>query len=206
MIRKPLSPYQRDIWVAAAQFPVSNQYTLFCYDRLVGEKDEQALRHAMAYVARRIDAFRLRLGGEDGEPFEWLAFELAVSITTLCLAHKSDPDADIQAWLRDAFGFNYVLDGSRLADLLLLRASDSAYVYVRAHHVVYDASNLQYFMGQVRNEYLRLTKHAVKETQIQATSVLTVIEADNYTHLEQYRQERAYFAKVLSGVEPTLCY
>ncbi|UVK96808.1 hypothetical protein [Pseudomonas sp. B21-048] len=36
MIRTPLSPYQRDIWVAAAQFPENNQYTLFCYDRLIG--------------------------------------------------------------------------------------------------------------------------------------------------------------------------
>lgn len=27
--RLPLSPYQRDIWVAAAQFPELDQYTIF---------------------------------------------------------------------------------------------------------------------------------------------------------------------------------
>lgn len=204
MIRKPLSPYQRDIWVAAAQFPESNQYTLFCYDRLVGEVDEQALRHAMASVARRTDAFGLRLGEEDGEPFQWLAAELDVSITTLDLTHEYDPDADIQAWLRNAFGFSYALDGNQLADLFLLRASDSTYVYVRAHHVVCDAWGLQYFMGQVRDEYLRLTANAVTETQTQATSFLAVIEADDYTQLEPYREDRAYFSQVLSGVEPAL--
>jgi len=204
MIRKPLPPYQRDIWVAAVQFPESNQYTLFCYDRLVGEVDEQALRHAMASVARRTDAFRLRLGEEDGEPFQWLAAELDVSITALDLTHESDPDADIQAWLRNAFGVSYALDGSRLADLFLLRASDSAYVYVRAHHVVCDPWGWQYFIGQVRDEYLRLTNHAVTETQIQATSFLAVIEADDYKRSDQYRQDRSNFSQILSGMEPAL--
>lgn len=78
MIRKPLSPYQRDIWVAAAQFPESNQYTLFCYDRLVGEVDEQALRHAMASVARRTDASACALGKKtvnlfNGSPPSWIS-------------------------------------------------------------------------------------------------------------------------------------
>ncbi|AZE58415.1 MULTISPECIES: amino acid adenylation domain-containing protein [Pseudomonas fluorescens group] len=204
MIRKPLSPYQRDIWVAAAQFPESNQYTLFCYDRLVGEVDEQALCHAMASVARRTDAFGLRLGEENGEPFQWLAAELDVSITTLDLTHEYDPNAAIQTWLRNAFDFSYALDGGQLADFFLLRASDSTYVYVRAHHIVCDAWGLQYFMGQVRDEYLRLTANAVTETQTQATSFLALIEADDYTQSEQYREDRAYFSQVLSGVEPAL--
>ncbi|KAB0563526.1 non-ribosomal peptide synthetase [Pseudomonas palleroniana] len=202
MIRSPLSPYQRDIWVAAAQFPENNQYTLFCYDRLVGEVDEEALHHALTLVARRTDAFGLRLGEEGGTPFQWLAEEPDIPITIVDFTHESEPDADVEAWLRNAFDFSYSLDGGPLADLVLLRATESVYVYVRAHHIVCDAWGLQNFMGQVRGEYLRLTGTAVADAP--ATSYVAVIEADGYTQSEQYQEDRAYFSAMLSGVEPAL--
>ncbi len=50
--RLPLSPYQRDIWVAAAQFPELDQYTIFSYDRFTGEVDTQALERALLQAAR----------------------------------------------------------------------------------------------------------------------------------------------------------
>ncbi|MGV2463941.1 UNVERIFIED_CONTAM: condensation domain-containing protein, partial [Pseudomonas aeruginosa] len=70
--RLPLSPYQRDIWVAAAQFPELDQYTIFSYDRFTGEVDTQALERALLQAARDTEAFRLRLGETDGTPYQWL--------------------------------------------------------------------------------------------------------------------------------------
>jgi len=200
--RIPLSPYQRDIWVAAVQFPEIDQYTIFSYDRLSGDIDEDALEVAMSLAAQRWDVFRLRLDEEDGAPYQWLADEPDFSVTRVDLARETDPAAAAESWLQNAFRFSYKLNGGSLVDLAILRTADSVYVYVRTHHIVCDAWGLQLFMRQVRAEYLRMVGTQVPE--LVAPSFLAVTEADSYFGSEHYRADQVYFAEVLAGAEPAL--
>ncbi|MBF3128395.1 hypothetical protein HKW73_26360, partial [Pseudomonas aeruginosa] len=91
--RLPLSPYQRDIWVAAAQFPELDQYTIFSYDRFTGEVDTQALERALLQAARDTEAFRLRLGETDGTPYQWLDTDAEFEARHVDLRADRDPEA-----------------------------------------------------------------------------------------------------------------
>lgn len=152
--RLPLSPYQRDIWVAAAQFPELDQYTIFSYDRFTGEVDTQALERALLQAARDTEAFRLRLGETDGTPYQWLDTDAEFEARHVDLRADRDPEAAVRSWLRDAFRHAYPLDGRSLVDLALLHSDQALYVYVRTHHIVSDAWGLQLFLSRVRAGYL----------------------------------------------------
>ena len=200
--RIPLSPYQRDIWVAAVQFPEIDQYTIFSYAQFSGDIDDKALEAALVHAAQRSDVFRLRLDEEGGTPYQWLTEESDFSVTRVDLAHEVYPAAAAESWLRNAFCFSYKLNSGSLVDLALLRTVDSVYVYVRTHHIVCDAWGLHIFMKQVHTEYLQAIGTQVPE--LVAPSFLEVAEADSYLGSEQYREDRAYFVGALVGTEPAL--
>ncbi len=200
--RLPLSPYQRDIWVAAAQFPELDQYTIFSYDRFTGEVDTQALERALLQAARDTEAFRLRLGETDGTPYQWLDTDAEFEARHVDLRADRDPEAAVRSWLRDAFRHAYPLDGRSLVDLALLHSDQALYVYVRTHHIVSDAWGLQLFLSRVRAGYLG--ELGEPQAQMPTASLLAQLEADDYSGSEQYRGDRAYFAEALEGLEPAL--
>ncbi|MBG9947091.1 AMP-binding protein [Pseudomonas aeruginosa] len=200
--RLPLSPYQRDIWVAAAQFPELDQYTIFSYDRFTGEVDTQALERALLQAARDTEAFRLRLGETDGTPYQWLDADAEFEARHVDLRADRDPEAAVRSWLRDAFRHAYPLDGRSLVDLALLHSDQALYVYVRTHHIVSDAWGLQLFLSRVRAGYLG--ELGEPQAQMPTASLLAQLETDDYSGSEQYRGDRAYFAEALEGLEPAL--
>lgn len=197
-----LSPYQRDIWIAAMQLPNIDQYTIFSYIQFSGNIDENALEAALVYAAQRSDVFRLRLDEEEGTPYQWLTEELEFPVYRVDLSHQVDSVAAVESWLQDAFRFSYPLNSDSLVDFTLLKTSESVYVHVRTHHVVCDAWGLQVFMNQIRTEYLRIMGEQVPEVAM--PSFLDVVEADLYPGSEQYRTDRQYFLEVLAGTEPAL--
>lgn len=200
--RLPLSPYQRDIWVAAAQFPELDQYTIFSYDRFTGEVDTQALERALRQAARDTEAFRLRLGETDGTPHQWLDTDADFDVRQVDLRADRDPEAAVRSWLRDAFRHAYPLDGRSLVDLALLHSDQALYVYVRTHHIVSDAWGLQLFLSRVRAGYLG--ELGEPQAQMPTASLLAQLGTDDYSGSEQYRGDRAYFAEALEGLEPAL--
>ena len=176
--RLPLSPHQRDIWVAAAQFPELDQYTIFSYDRFTGEVDTQALERALLQAARDTEAFRLRLGEMDGTPYQWLDTDAEFEARHVDLRADRDPEAAVRSWLRDAFRHAYPLDGRSLVDLALLHSDQALYVYVRTHHIVSDAWGLQLFLSRVRAGYLG--ELGEPQAQMPTASLLAQLETDDY--------------------------
>ncbi|PHM45541.1 AMP-binding protein [Xenorhabdus miraniensis] len=148
-----LSPYQRDIWVAAMQFPDTNQYTILSYIQFSNNIDESTLKVVLINTAEKTDVFRLRLSEEDGIPYQWIDKEFEHQVTLIDLTHQTDSTASAESWLQDAFNHSHKLDASSLVDFTLLRTTESVYVHVRTHHIVSDAWGLQIFMNQVRTEY-----------------------------------------------------
>ncbi|MFI9009058.1 amino acid adenylation domain-containing protein [Actinosynnema sp. NPDC053489] len=187
-----LSPYQRDIWVAAAQFPELDQYTVFIYDRYRGDVDEDRLVQAMTSAAARTDAFRLRFSEEDGTPYQWVADDVEFTVRRVRLNRESE----VEGWLRDEFSTTYDLAGDRLVDLVLLNAGGTIYAYVRTHHLICDAWGLQLFLARVRAEYLG--------QDAPAPSFAELTGADTYEGSARHEADRAFFEQALAGVEPAL--
>nr|WP_141976046.1 non-ribosomal peptide synthetase [Saccharothrix saharensis] len=188
-----LSPYQRDIWVAGAQFPGLDQYTVYIYDRYRGEVDQERLVQAMVTAARRTDAFKLRFSEDDGEPYQWLADDAEFTVRRVRLNRESE----VERWFRDEFSTTYDLTGDRLVDLVLLNAGESVYAYVRTHHVICDAWGLQLFLARVREEYLGVADET-------APSFAELTAADTYEGSARHEEDREFFRQALAGVEPVL--
>ncbi|WNV85393.1 non-ribosomal peptide synthetase [Umezawaea sp. Da 62-37] len=192
--RIQLSPYQRDIWVAGAQFPELDQYTVFIYDRYRGDVDEDRLVQAMVDAARRTDAFRLRFSEVDGAPYQRLVDDAEFTVRRLRLNRESE----VRQWLLDEFATTYDLTGDRLVDLVLLNAGESLYAYVRTHHVICDAWGLQLFLARVRTQYLSGGE------DVPAPSFTELIGADAYEGSARHVEDREFFERALAGVEPAL--
>lgn len=200
--RIPLSPYQRDIWVAALQFPELDQYTLFGYERFRGRVDEAALKEALVTSARHADAFALRIGEDAGALYQWRDKQASPRLAEVDFSRETDPDAALEAWLQNSFHFHYPLDGSPLADLYLLRTPDAVIAYMRAHHVVCDAWGLRLFLERARAEYLRITTG--REYESDASSFVEAMALDQYVSSDEYRAGQAYFSEALADAEQVL--
>ncbi len=197
-----LSPYQRDIWIANAQHPLSNQYTIYICDIYTGNVNSDLLKRAVRGAAAVCDAFRLRFSEKDGEPCQWIEDKNNFRVAEIDLTGEADGAAALDRWLSDAFTHVYALEDGDLTDLAVLRTRDATCAYVRTHHIVSDAWGLQFFMRQVRNEYLRLAKLQSDGAAISSFSEAVLDGA--YQDTEQRRADLAYLSGVLESATPAL--
>lgn len=198
----PLSPWQHDIWVTAAQFPDNNQYTILSYIEFSPNIDEDVLEAAIISVARQTDVFHLRVNDENGSPRQWLVKDDELPIIHVDLTHEDNSRTVAKRWLNNAFTRHYALNGKKLVDISLLRTTDAIYLHISTHHIVSDAWGLQVFMNQVRKRYLQSQGEAIPE--LAASHYVDTVATDIYSGSEQHRADRHYFSEKLAQATPVL--
>ncbi|WJK39429.1 amino acid adenylation domain-containing protein [Solwaraspora sp. WMMA2056] len=199
----PLSPHQRDVWVAASRFPHLPQFNCCIYDRFDGRVDVPALRDALAAAIARNDSFHLRFDEADGTPWQW--YEPAAPVVEIVdFTATPDPAAACAAWIADRFDRPFPLHRQRLYGLWILRESESVvYAYVQCHHIVCDAWGLNVLVGQVRDDYAHRVRSG-RPAHVDAPSYVQSV-LDQQEQIDDVRAgASSFFRSYLRDVEPAL--
>ncbi|WP_413105196.1 amino acid adenylation domain-containing protein [Streptomyces sp. Inha503] len=200
----PLTAYQRDIWFSDALSPTSPQFSISLREKFSGDIDLEALKAAVEHVLARHDAFRIRFGSADGEPYQWLEPE-EPRLTVVDFRAGTDAEAARAARADERGAVRLPVLGERLYDAVLLRTSDTeAHFHLTAHHLISDGWSLHEVRKQIRVRYAEV-RRGEEATDFTAPSFVDFIAEDTrYRASESYRQDRQFLNSALSGAEPRL--
>ncbi|RGA06681.1 non-ribosomal peptide synthetase [Microbispora triticiradicis] len=198
--RLPLTPYQRDVWAAAAAAADSPQFNCLVQERLTGPVDLALLRSCLARAVAAHAAFRLRVGERDGTAHQWTE-EGIPPIGVVDLSAEPDPRAACDAWAERSLGVALPLTGGPLAEITVLReAADAVHVVVKAHHIVADGFGLNLFVTGALDDYA-----TGASAGISTPSYLDFAgTAAGYTGSAEHRNDLEFFRQALRDVSPAL--
>lgn len=149
----PLTRYQLDIWVSAAQSEDSPQYNVSFHEKLTGDVNLGALRQCAEQALRRHDALRLRFDDRDGTPRQWVEPQ-PPAVETTDLSRESDPAAACRRWVR-AFQQRPMplRDQPMVRVAILVEGPRVAHLQLVAHHLVMDGWSLALTSGRILDDY-----------------------------------------------------
>ncbi|MFF7023207.1 amino acid adenylation domain-containing protein [Streptomyces klenkii] len=211
----PLSPYQRDIWLAAMRAPKSPQFNATIAEEFTGPVDIPLLRDCLIRTMERHDAFRLRFGEEDGVPRQWLADVLVAdgrpAVDVIDFSSAPDPQAACLAWREKVLRTPIELGDGPLFRVALLRESDTAvHLLIQTHHLVADGRSMDLVHGEATEEYARrargaaATNRAAANGRDAAPSALDAVTGrDDYFASSQHEADRGFHRAELAQMEPS---
>ncbi|MEV4871361.1 amino acid adenylation domain-containing protein [Streptomyces syringium] len=205
----PLSPYQRDIWLAATRAPKSPQFNATIVEEFTGAVDVFLLRDCLALTLERHDAFRLRFGERDGVPRQWLAGALVTdgtpAVEVVDLSSAPDPRAACLDWRERALRTPFDLGGGPLFKVALLRESDTAvHLLIQVHHLVADGRAMDLVHTEATEEYARRMRAGAAKGQEVAPSALEAVAGrGDYFASAQCEADRAFHRGELARMEPS---
>ncbi len=139
---QPLTPFQRDIWLAEQFYPGTPLHTVGRRYRITGPVEAEAVRTALDALVRRHDALRAVFRSHDDEPvmvFGGPARPVPLEIHDLTVLAAPQRSARAEA-LRQARGHT-VLDpttGALIAATLLRTGPDEWELVLAVHHLAFD--------------------------------------------------------------------
>ncbi|MEV4442056.1 amino acid adenylation domain-containing protein, partial [Streptomyces sp. NPDC049577] len=205
----PLSPYQRDIWLAATRAPKSPQFNATIVEEFTGAVDVPLLRDCLTLTLERHDAFRLRFGERDGVPRQWLAGALGAdgtpAVEVVDLSSTPHPRAACLAWRERVLRTPFDLGDGPLFRAALLRESDTAvHLLIQAHHLVIDGRAMYLVHAEATEEYARRARGGAANRRDAAPSALDAVAGrDDYFASPQYEADRAFHRGELARMEPS---
>ncbi|MGI5532582.1 amino acid adenylation domain-containing protein [Streptomyces syringium] len=205
----PLSPYQRDIWLAAQRAPKSPQFNATIVEEFTGAVDVALLRDCLALTLERHDAFRLRFGEEDGVPRQWLAGALVAdgtpAVEVVDLSAAPDPGAACLDWRERVLRTPFDLGGGPLFRVALLRESSTAvHLVIQVHHLVADGRAMDLVHAEATQEYTRRARAGAVKVRDAAPSALeSAAGQGEYFTSPQYEADRAFHRGELARMEPS---
>lgn len=200
----PLNSYQRDVWAADSVLPDSPQFNGAIHEQLAGPVDLEVLRACLERAVRGNDAFGLRFGERDGQPYQWQTDEPAV-VDLLDFRAEADPAQACARWMDQAFASAFQANGGRLYQVALLRESDETnHLYLRTHHVMMDGWALNEFSRQVFADYAHIVDHGTPANSPRQSYLEFLDEDQRYRSSATHERDRAFFQRELADLEPTL--
>ncbi|MEU7134900.1 amino acid adenylation domain-containing protein [Streptomyces sp. NPDC046261] len=204
-VQRPLTAYQRDIWVAGSQAPLSPQFNCVLHERLRGSVDLDALTACVERALCRHETFRLRFGERAGTPFQWAEAE-GVHVARVVLAGEAEPEAACAEWMRRSLAEPVPLAGGPLVEAtLLVEAPDVTHVHIKAHHIVTDAWTFHRLSAEILGDYARTVAGGQGDVRLSSSSYLACVEEEAaYRSGADADQDRAFHRENLAGVAPAL--
>ncbi|MFE0381182.1 condensation domain-containing protein, partial [Streptomyces inhibens] len=203
--RSPLTAYQRDIWAAGAQAPLSPQFNCVLHERLRGGVDHDTLAYRAERALNRHETFRLRFGENAGTPFQWVNGE-GIRVSRVDLAQEPEPDVECAAWMRRSMATALPLtDGGALVEAtLLLESPDVTHLHIKAHHIVADGWTLNRLSHEILEDYARATAGGQEQPGRQEPpSYLAFVEEEaTYRAGVDGENDRAFHREALADVAP----
>jgi len=190
--RLALSPAQFSIW-AAQQLSPDLPMKIGLYADLAGSFDEELLCEVAGLTLAEIEALRVRLGEEDGIPWQALDHSRTESVVRMDFGAAADPGGEALRWMWDDLLAPLDLTRDPLVRLALLRLGpERAYFYVRAHHIVLDGYGGQIVLRQAAEAYTALSRG--EEPSFDLGSLTELLAGEHaYTESERHTRDRDYW-------------
>ncbi|MES4903354.1 MULTISPECIES: amino acid adenylation domain-containing protein [unclassified Streptomyces] len=149
----PLTRYQLDIWVSAAQTEESPQYNVSCHEKLTGKVNLGILRQCAEQALRHHDALRLRFDERDGTPLQWVEPH-PPAVETTDLSGEADPAAACRRRVRALQQRPMPLrDQPMVRVALLVESPRVTHLQLVAHHLVLDGWSLNQVSARILDDY-----------------------------------------------------
>ena len=201
--RYRLTHPQKRVWFTEKLHPGTGMWNVSGTLKLKGRIDYEALRQAVNIFIRENDAMRLRIGVEEGNPYQYLSDFKPVKIDYLDFSDRElkslyewdsvQTQAPLPLIDSDLFHFTMI----RLAD-------DEAWLYVKFHHLVCDGLSLVDFGNQVTEIYQSLLTGEVRESQ-RRSYIEYIREEEEYLNSKRFQSDRQYWMdKFAEPAEPTV--
>jgi amino acid adenylation domain-containing protein len=154
--RLPLSLEQERIWFLHHALPNRAAYNVPLMFRLRGMLHVEALAQALAAVASRHDALRMRIAAADGEPFAEVVplQEPLLKVTDLSHTPPGERDRLLRERFAGEFERAFDLGQAPLWRMICLRfgAADHALILI-AHHLICDEWSLRLWLAELEAAY-----------------------------------------------------
>ncbi|MEW2355928.1 amino acid adenylation domain-containing protein [Spirillospora sp. NPDC029432] len=198
----PLSAAQRSVWYAQQLAP-ETPFHIAQYIEIEGPVDPELLDRVARIAAHEAESLNVRLAERDGVPGQLLdpAPSAAIPLVDLSApagpgAAPADPRAAARAWVRDRMARPLPMDGDRLYDTALLRlAPDLYWWFIRAHHVIGDASSGSVISRRAAEIYTTLARGGEYVPAERGSYRTVLAEEAAYRESPGYERDRAYWTE-----------
>ena len=154
--RFPLSFPQQRLWFVQQLEPTASHYNVPQAIRVKGPLDVQSLEKALTEIVRRHESLRTSFVSIDGEPFQRIREDAAVSVLIDALdgVPEVGREAELMRLLREDSRRTFDLSRDSLLRIRLVRLGPDDHVLVfTLHHIVCDAWSLRIFLRELWSLY-----------------------------------------------------
>ncbi|HEV7215657.1 MAG TPA: SDR family NAD(P)-dependent oxidoreductase, partial [Chloroflexota bacterium] len=152
----PLSLPQRRLWFLDQVAPGNVSYNVPIALRLRGDLDVAALEESLREIVRRHEVLRTTFRATDGEPYQVIVSDPAVTVSVLDLPEDADGAgaAEVSRLARQEAQQPFVLTEAPLLRARLLRlAADHHILLLTVHHIVFDGWSVGVFRRELAALY-----------------------------------------------------
>jgi amino acid adenylation domain-containing protein len=182
----PLSPAQLSIWVAQKLAP-SVPFTVAQYVDITGPLDPELLIAATDIACRRLESPGVRLTEVDGQPYQWIDWDVPYAMEYRDFRGESDPVAAAREYMDSSHRRPVDMNNDQLIVSEIIRVGEERWFwYSRAHHVVMDGLGAISVQERTASVYTALAT----DTEPPKTRALSVRKI--YEYEEAYRSSTRY--------------
>ncbi|WP_433555817.1 amino acid adenylation domain-containing protein [Pseudonocardia xinjiangensis] len=200
----PVSPAQREMWMAARLTPSSPAYRLGEYIEIHGPIDPVLLERALRQVVDESEALRARFVERDGEILQLVGPAPAWTFPVVDVSAEGDPLAAAERWMRAELRDPMRPDAGPLFTfaMFVLSGGRSAW-YTGYHHLAADGASMRLVVARAAAIYDALIAGEQPAPSPFATLRELVDAEQAYHGTEQYAADRAYWtARLAEPPEP----
>ena len=197
--RLPLSTGQSEIWfIQQLEPPESTTFKVGEYLEIQGPIDAAIFERALRQAVSEAEPYNVRVGEDDGVPWQVLDPVDDWDFPVLDLRGESDPHAAAVRWMKHDLATRLDLDDHPLFSFALIKVGeDRSYWYQGTHHIVSDAGSAALVGRRAAEIYTALVEGgdpAPAETIL--GSLRTMLDRDaEYRASEDFAKDRAYWTE-----------
>ncbi|MBN2536084.1 MAG: amino acid adenylation domain-containing protein [Spirochaetales bacterium] len=179
--RYPLTSYQRDIFIEQSLYEDRTFYTIGETTEISGEIDHHLFQKAINLVIERHDALCIRIGEEDGEPYQYVTGPFPYTLPFYDFSCEKNHKRHYQLWIKERIAVQFDLCNHYLFEFALLKYNEKLYYWFQKyHHLITDGWGCFLIAQDTARIYNALIK---KEP---------VITESSFSYIDFIEKNRAY--------------
>ncbi|MBM9838421.1 amino acid adenylation domain-containing protein [Rhodococcus hoagii] len=196
----PLSEAQLGIWYAQKLAP-EVPYVMAHYVEIRGALDVDMLARATDRAAREIESGVLRLCEVDGEPFQFVHYNVVDGLRYIDFRRGADPVGSAHAWMDSDRSAPMDMTVDRLIAATVLQLDDDHfYWYGKVHHVALDGYGATNLMNRIAQLYTH--EHRGEPFPAPTCSSLDVLHSQEeaYRNSTRFARDRDFWSSRIAAM------